>query len=188
MSYEGLNFTNKGVLPPGNYQFTLDGLRNSIFVQGPNNPKIPEWDTFWRAHLVDQAELLITQLWDIGITEIFLDGSFVEAKPHPNDIDGYFECDLSEFASGHIERQLNQKDPFKIWTWDSTSRKSYHGYTKKQLPMWHKYRVEFYPHYGQNSGIKDVFGNDQIFPAAFRKSRTHGDQKGIVKIIKQETQ
>jgi hypothetical protein len=29
------------------------------------------------------------------------------------------------------------------------------GYPKLQLPMWHKYRVELYPHYGQLCGIRD---------------------------------
>jgi len=49
--------------------------------------------------------------------------------------------------------------------------------------MWHKYRVELYPHYGQESGIKDEFGNDMTFPAAFRKSRNGDTPKGIIKII-----
>ncbi|MGV8122695.1 MAG: hypothetical protein AB2L14_23285 [Candidatus Xenobiia bacterium LiM19] len=51
--------------------------------------------------------------------------------------------------------------------------------------MWHKYRVELYPHFGQLSGIRDEFGNDLQFPAAFRKTRGASPlQKGIVKIIK----
>ena len=58
------------------------------------------------------------------------------------------------------------------------------GYTKKQLPMWHKYRVELYPHFGQISGIKDEFNNDLQFPAAFRKTRDTFQPKGIIKIIK----
>jgi hypothetical protein len=46
----------------------------------------------------------------------------------------------------------------------------------------HKYRIELYPHFGQLSGIKDEFGNDQQFPAACRKTRrllphTEGDRK-----------
>jgi len=46
--------------------------------------------------------------------------------------------------------------------------------------MWHQYRVELYPHYGQNSGITDVHGNPEMFPAAFRKDRTTGKEKGII--------
>ena len=28
------------------------------------------------------------QLWQVGVHEVFADGSFVEEKAHPNDIDG----------------------------------------------------------------------------------------------------
>ncbi|WP_052473986.1 DUF6932 family protein [Jeotgalibacillus alimentarius] len=86
-------------------------------------------------------------------------------------------------TSGELERKLNALDPYKIWTWDSSSRKSYQGFTKKQLPMWHKYRVELYPHFGQPSGILDEYGHQQQFPAAFRKTRDSFLPKGIVKII-----
>ena len=56
------------------------------------------------------------------------------------------------------------------------------GYPKKQLPMWHQYRVELYPHYGQLSGIRDKFGNELEFPSAFRLSRRDGKPRGIIKI------
>lgn len=108
------------------------------------------------------------QLRQVGISEIFVDGSFVEDKQHPNDIDGYFECDLESLASGRLERELNLIDPHKVWTWDPAFRRPYRGYPKKQLPMWHVYRVELYPHYGQLSGIRDQFGHDLEFPSAFR--------------------
>lgn len=49
--------------------------------------------------------------------------------------------------------------------------------------MWHKYRIELYPHFGQSSGILDEFGNELDFPAAFRKSRAN-KQKGIIKLLK----
>jgi hypothetical protein len=48
--------------------------------------------------------------------------------------------------------------------------------------MWHQYRVELYPHYGQPSGIRDRFGNEIEFPSAFRMSRRDGKPGGIVKI------
>lgn len=138
----------------------------------------------WRLFLVDNLELMVQELWEVGIDQIYIDGSFVEEKAHPNDIDGYFECDLMELATGELERKLNALNPYKIWTWDNNSRKSYRGFTKKQLPMWHRYRVELYPHVGQPSGILDEYGNQQQFPAAFRKTRDSFLPKGIVKIIK----
>lgn len=141
------------------------------------------WDKEWRSFLVDQLEKMVNQLWAVGVTEIFIDGSFVEKKAHPNDIDGYFICDVRDIET--LIRELNILEVDKIWTWDSKSRKPYRGYSKKQLPMWHKYRVELYPHFGQSAGIKDEHGNELLFPAAFRQTRDTFRPKGIIKIIKE---
>ena len=175
-------FTADGLLPPGDYEVTIAELRASMLVLGPGDPEAhPNWDAAWREKL-DNLSILADQLFVVGINEIFADGSFVEDKDHPNDIDGYFVCSLNDLASGKLQRELNLLDKFKIWTWDPSSRKPFKGYPKKQLPMWHQYRVELYPHVGQLTGIKDKFGNDLEFPAAFRQSRRDGKEKGIVKI------
>jgi hypothetical protein len=162
---------------------TLDELRVSPLVLGPRHAaEHPNWDTTWRAKLAGNLTVLVGQLWQVGITDIFVDGSFAENKDHPNDIDGYFACDLMHLASGRLERELNLLDPNEVWTWDPASRRPYRGYPKMQLPMWHQYRVELYPHYGQPSGIKDKYGNELEFPAAFRQSRRDGKPRGIIKI------
>lgn len=101
-------FTLDGPLPAGDYELSLSELKDSVVVTGPG---IPDWDAEWRLHLVDNLEVLVRQLWKVGVTEIFADGSFAEDKSHPNDIDGYFECDLSELASGRLEQELNLLDP-----------------------------------------------------------------------------
>lgn len=163
--------------------FTFAQLRSSMLVQ-PSLVNAETWDTGWRSTLVDNLEILVGQLWQIGIDEIFVDGSFVEDKDHPIDIDGYFVCDVQRLASGDLARDLNKLDPFKIWTWDPKSRRASANSAKKQLPMWHRYKVELYPHYGQPSGIRDEFGNQQQFPAAFRKSRRAHKPKGIIKLVK----
>ncbi len=176
-------FTKEGVLPPGDYEMTFAQLRSSTLVAGPEDSQgYPNWDSPWREHLVDNLELLVQQLWQVGITKVFIDGSFAEDKEHPNDIDGYFVCDLMSLASGRLQEELNRLDPYKIWTWDPASRRPYRGYPKKQLPMWHRYRVELYPHYGQPSGIRDGHGNELEFPAAFRRSRRDGRPRGIISI------
>ena len=56
---------------------------------------------------------------------------------------------------------------------------------KKQLPMWHVYRVELYPHYGSGpgTGIISPAGHERLFPAAFRHHRTTDEEKGIVKVV-----
>ena len=133
--------------------------------------------------------MLTRQLWQVGVTDVFLDGSFVEDKPHPNDIDGYFVCEAHELASGELERRLNALDPKSAWTWDPSERRPHLGYAKRQLPMWHAYRVELYPHYhfGPPSGIRDKRGNPLLFPAAFRRQRGTGREKGIVKVLPEDT-
>ena len=175
-------FDPNGMLPPGDHEASLEELRASVLVQGPAY-RVESWDTAWRGLLVDNLEVLCKQLWSLEITEIFVDGSFTEDKDHPNDIDGYFECGLRELASGQLSSRLNLLDPYKVWTWDPGSRQRCLGFPKRQLPMWHRYRVELYPHVsGLSSGIRDRHGHDLEFPAAFRQSRLNGEPRGIIKI------
>ena len=86
-------FNTDGLLPPGDYELTFGEIRSSLLVIGPGDP---EWDTSWRRWLVEQLEVLMNQLWSVGIVEVFVDGSFVECKNRPGDIDGYFVCDQGE--------------------------------------------------------------------------------------------
>jgi hypothetical protein len=179
-------FDADGLLPPGDYEVSFDEIGQSSLVPGPNDPVgHPSWDKPWRELLVKNLEVLTRQLWQVGIREIFADGSFVEDKDHPNDIDGYFVCSLDMLKTGELTRRLNLLDPWKVWTWDPASRKPYRGYPKKQLPMWHQYRVELYPHVpglGIGCGIFDRHGNELEFPSAFRQSRCDGKPRGIEKI------
>lgn len=177
-------FTSDGLLPIGDYPMTLTELRESFLVTGHGVPS-NTWDAVWREYLVDNLTFLIDQVWRIGITQIFVDGSFIEDKDHPHDIDGYFECDVRYFASGQLERDLNTLDPYHIWTWNPASRLPDANSTKRQLPMWHRYHVELYPHFpGLLTGIKDQYGHDLEFPSAFRLSRRAYQPKGIVQIMK----
>lgn len=179
-------FEPDGLLPPGDFDLTFEELLRSPLVVGPGTSKdCPSWDSPWRKQLVQNLEILSRQLWEIGIRDIFADGSFAEDKDHPNDIDGYFVCELEQLRTGELVRRLNVLDPSKVWTWDPASRKPYRGYPKKQLPMWHRYRVELYPHVpglGVGSGILDKYGHELEFPSAFRQSRRNGKPRGIVKI------
>jgi hypothetical protein len=174
-------FTDEGSLPPGDYPMTLDQLRLSPLVLGPEVRPLT-WDGAWRLRLVNNLEVLVRQLWRVGIEEIFINGSFVEERDHPNDIDGYFACDQSDVISGRLERELNRLDPYRVWTWDPTSRRPAPDVVRWQLPMWHVYRVELYPHFGQVA-LRDPLGHELQFPAAFRWSRLHGAPKGIVQLI-----
>jgi hypothetical protein len=179
-------FDSDCLLPAGDYEVSFAELRQSILVHGPPDPEgHSSWDKAWREKLLDNFEVLTHQLWQVGIREVFADGSFAEDKDHPNDIDGYFVCDLGPLMTGELERKLNLLDPSKVWTWEPTSRKLYRGYPKKQLPMWHRYRVELYPHVpglGIGCGIFDKYGNELEFPSAFRQCRRNGKPRGIVKV------
>jgi hypothetical protein len=174
-----LAFTSDGLLPAHDFHCTLSQLAESMLVKGPKE-WIDGWDEAWRRLLVQNLGLMAGQLWQVGIGNIYVNGSFVEDKPHPNDIDGYFACDLSELASGRLEEALNRIDPHKVWTWDPDARREFRGYPKKQLPMWHQYRVELYPHYQQGTGVRDDFGHDMEFPSLFRQQRHSGKPKGII--------
>ncbi|MBL7668900.1 MAG: hypothetical protein JNM39_00310 [Bdellovibrionaceae bacterium] len=182
------SFDPNGVLAPGTYDATLQDIKNSILVNGNGNS--PTWDKVWRKQLVDSASILINELWSVGIVDIFLDGSFVEEKDHPNDIDGYFDPHLSMLSVPDIVKyaklisDLNILNKYKVWNWDHNSRRQAPGSHKLQLPMWIIYRVELYPHLDQGTGIKDAFGNNLKFPSAFRQSRNGFIQKGIVRVIK----
>ncbi|WP_417734344.1 DUF6932 family protein [Rosistilla oblonga] len=179
-------FDRNGLLPVGDYDVSLFDLRGSVLCRGPDDRQAyPNWDSAWRVWLVEQLAIMAQQLWQVGVESIFVDGSFVEDKDHPNDIDGYFVCDRDEFVSGRLVAALNRLDPQKVWTWDHSLRRAYPGYPKKQLPMWHVYRVELYPHFsGLGSGIRDARGNELEFPAAFRQCRRDGKPKGIVRLLK----
>jgi hypothetical protein len=170
-------FTDEGLLPPGDYALTLADLLLSPLVRGWQDGSA--WDAPWRRHLVENLAVMVGHLWRQDIRDIFVDGSFVENRPHPNDIDGYFLCDAASLYSGRLEAGLQQLDP--VWTWDPATRHPSADSAKRQLPMWHKYRVELFPHVGQWTGIVDQFGNDLTFPSAFRQSRSF-KPKGIVKI------
>ena len=141
--------------------------------------KIPEFDENGLLPVGDY-EVTLAELR----TSILVQGPRDRMKyPSWDAIDGYFVCNVVEIASGRLVRALNRLAPQKVWTWDPALRRAYPGYPKKQLPMWHVYRVELYPQFpGLSSGIRDKFGNELEFPAAFRQCRRDSTPKGIVKL------
>lgn len=151
-----LKFTEDGVLPPGDYSMTIEQLKESLLVKGPGDDS--PWNNKKRLLLVENLGIMVSQLHDVGIDDIFIDGSFVEDKANPSDIDGYFIADVHTLPD--IVRELNKIDPYKVWTWDWNDRIFDRNSAKPQLPMWHRYKVELYPHVGQDCGIVDEYGNE----------------------------
>lgn len=44
-------FDERGMLPPGDYELTVEALLSSFLVEGPD-PKPIDWDISWRRRLV----------------------------------------------------------------------------------------------------------------------------------------
>jgi hypothetical protein len=178
-------FTADGLLPPGDYTLTLTDLLHSHLVTGQGVGSTT-WDSTWRERLVRNLGILADQLAQVGVAEIFVDGSFVEDKDHPNDIDGYFVCDEAPVVSGRLEEELNRCDPHRCWTWSAARRRWDPASGKAQLPMWFVYRVELYPHFGQGTGLLDRYRHELLFPSLFRQSRRDEQEKGIIRLLQGE--
>lgn len=176
-----LKFTEDGYLPEGDYELAPAQLRSSILV---SNPSRADWDEAWRNQLLENFLLLAAELRQVDITEIYIDGSFVEEKDHPNDIDGYFVVDdFKRYVHKELHRALNAINKDKIWTWSQMDMVKDDSVGKRVLPMWQKYRVELFPDYpGAFSGIRDRRGRNLDFPEAFRTCRSGRTRKGIIKL------
>jgi hypothetical protein len=164
------------------FLMTFEDIRRSAMISGP--PNRPNWDRAWRILLVNNLELVARQLWQVGIDEIYLGGSFIEDKDHPEDIDGYFVCDRDHFKSRRLHDALNALDPWKVWTWRDEHRLPDETGILR-LPMWHRYRVELFPYYGQTgTGYTDDQGRDIDFPNLFRRVKDIHQRKQIIKLIR----
>ena len=130
-------FTCKGLLPVGDYPMTLADLRACYLVTG-KGVQSSTWDAAWRGQLVDNLEILVRQIWQVGVDRIVISGSFVEDKDDPIDIDGSFAVDLRYLASGRPESDLSALDPHKVWTGDPASRQPDHTSAQLQLLIWHR--------------------------------------------------
>jgi len=74
---------------------------------------------------------------------------------------------------------------FSLTINDSNLRETQARLFRRVLWLDYQYRVELYPHVpglGIGSGIRDKYGNELKFPAAFRQCRRNGKPRGIVKI------
>jgi len=81
-------FNRDGVLPPCDYELTVAQIQRSMLVRGPSRSVGSGlWDQSWRQVLVANLAVLVNQLQQIGVSNIYINGSFVEDKNHPNDID-----------------------------------------------------------------------------------------------------
>jgi hypothetical protein len=175
-------FNRHGLLPEGDYSLTLQELGESFLVTGKGFSS-KYWDQEWRATLVDNLSILARPLWDVGVTEICVDGSFVEKKDHPGDIDGYFVCNQDEYESGILQHRLGRFLSPALWNWGEGIKDPDTG--KPHIPMWHQYRVELFPCWPSlSSGIPDRRGRRLDWPRGFRQQKETFRPKGVV-VLKQ---
>jgi hypothetical protein len=170
---------------------TFAQLQDSMLVKGPKTGS-PNWDTQWRGFRTLSGEAFWpptcgrwrTRCGTSGVEYLVLDGSFVEQKDHPNDIDACFPIARENWVSGRVELGLNRNRSEHVWTWDPGER-----YKSKdpraphpKLPFWHKYRIDLWPDYGQGAIDHEHLGW-LTFEQAFRRTRA-GHPKGIVKVLR----
>ncbi len=180
MSADLPGFTPQGLLPPGDYVMTFEELSQSLLVRGPEDGSA--WDRPWRAELVTNLAGIARTLWTLDVEYVVVNGSFVEAKAHPNDVDVYFPVSRLRWVSGEIARELNRRRRERVWTWDPDDAyvPADRRVGKPRAPFWHKYRVDLWPYYerGTADGV-------HTFAEFFRLSRT-GEPKGVVKILRED--
>ena len=173
-------FDRRGLLPAGDYPMSTDDIRRSFLVDGPLDR--PDWDRQWRGQLLTNLEYLARQLWQVGVVDIHIGGSFVADKAHPEDIDGYFVCDRAAYKSRALHQALNLLDPNQPWTWRWEHRRPDEA-GRPQLPLWHCYRIDLSPYYGQaTGGIINRTGAPTDYPTFYRHSRDD-EPKGIIRLL-----
>jgi hypothetical protein len=175
-------FTPDGLLPAGDHLLTIGELRRSYLVTG-EGIDVPGWDSALRAQLVDHLELFVRQLWQVGVERIFVNGSFVTSKPQPGDIDAYFECTLTDYPLTLIRLMLLEPS----LPWDLAHRPIDPGSQEPKPVMWHRYRVEVFPHftdYPNLTGIFDEDGNEFELADLFRRDKNSLRLKGVIQIVR----
>jgi hypothetical protein len=153
---------------------TLEQLSQSMLVLGPQ-PARPDWDTVGRLRLVSNLGIVVGQLRQVGITDIFIAGSFVQDKPNPDDIDGYYVINPLAYAAQHQRlMQINPLIPLVPVqsTWEYIASKG-----KARPLLCRDYRIELFSEL--NIIVPGTPGSWSHF---FRHTRD-GRPKGIVRII-----
>lgn len=171
-------FTADGALAPGTYPLTLAELRASLLVRGPE-PALEHWDGTWRTHLVSQLELLCGDLWQQGISEIVIDGSFCTDKLRPGDIDGYFVTDFTAWRTSQASALEKVRS---VWTWDRRAM-SPDPSGKPKLPMWHQHRVELFPVFKPPFRPFSTRGHGATLIDDFFKHGRDKKPRGVVQVV-----
>lgn len=87
-----------------------------------------------RRQLIASLEQVATWLFDAGVSDLRIDGSFVTEKPDPGDIDGFWVLD----------KRVRFREIPSLLTDFSTVRDPTSG--KPKFPMWFQWGIELYIH------------------------------------------
>jgi hypothetical protein len=177
-------FDARGLLPH-DCQTTLDELELSFLVTGKGVDS-SSWDAPWRHQLVQNLRAVARTFWQAGgVREIWIDGSFVEARDQPGDIDClFFLDDLRDWATGAFQARLNAVEGEDLWNWSDARRRLYPGAKIPKPPFWGKYRIEMFPEFGRFCGITGPAGQLLTFSQAFRQQRGTFERKGILSLVR----
>jgi hypothetical protein len=96
-------FNENGYLPEGIHDATFAEFQQRFVWNGK------------RLQLLDGLRQVVRQLWDAGVEEIYIAGSFITAAPLPNDVDGYWVyrkgIDLSKIDPVILNMNIHVLDP-----------------------------------------------------------------------------
>lgn len=146
-----------GYLPPGVHNATLEEIKERF------------GKTVRRSRLVANLLVVVRQLWNAGVQEVCIDGSFCTATPIPNDIDGYWVY-VQGFDRTKVDPVLLQMD---IFVADPSTG-------QPVRPMKLRYDVEFFVH-----PLNRATANGLSYPEFFSRSRD-GVPRGYVRVIKED--
>ncbi len=169
-----LKFLKNGLLPPGDHEISLAELEQFI-RQGPGGGGC--WDTAWRLQLLEEFKQRYAQLAAVGITEVYIDGSYATDKYHPNDLDAYFVVPRQLWRTS-AEAALKEIDP-EFWRFETVSDPS----GKRGYPMAFLRHIEMFPVYQEHTPAWADFP-EMIDPKIgfFRTDKWSHRAKGIIKI------
>lgn len=162
------------VLPPGDYPLTLDELEQSLLVNGPSDGRFPGWDRDRRLWLVGNLRILVGQLRQVGINDIYIDGSFIESKGEPDDIDGYYTVDAAQLAQ--VVGRLYRVNPLLPRVNDQSTWVHIPKKGEKRPELYQQFHIELFWE------IITVPPSPAFFATWFRQTRSHRS-KGIVRIV-----
>jgi hypothetical protein len=175
-----LFWDHHGGLPPGEHPMTLAELGRSFLVTGGQNPPVG-WDMPRRSLQVANLCHLAGHLYQVGIDEIFIDGSFSTTKPSPGDIDAYFITDLLLWKS-----QLQKLRALDAsWTYDPADRKPTPD-GKRKWPQWFQYQIEFFYVFRPPHHHSSFMGttNPPVTIDQFFRSDAGGNPRGLIRLVR----